>query len=75
MKPSDCPTFSKIYPAIVQWASGWGWVEIGEDGRMNRFVRALDEGGMVLEIPIRGSLDKALDKIETASHKFITDIS
>jgi hypothetical protein len=75
LKPVNRATFSQIYPAIAQWASGWGWVEIGEDGRMNKFVRALDEGGMVMEVPIKGSVNKALDKMESSLNKFIADNS
>jgi hypothetical protein len=75
MKQANHPTFSKIYPALAQLASGWDWIEIGEDGRMNTFVRALDERGMVKEVPIKGNLDKAIDKMEVALNKFMAENS
>src|SRR4051812_22818304 len=60
------------YPTIADWASGFGWVEFGIDGRDRPFVRALDEGGTVWEGEERyESLDEALRAMEAGLGEFM----
>jgi hypothetical protein len=62
------------YPAIARWASGYGWVEFGIDGRDRPFVRALDEGGAVWEGEARyGTLDEALGDLEIGITRFMEE--
>ena len=42
--------FERLYPAITQWVTSYGWVEFGQlDWYLTAMVRALDEGGLVWE--------------------------
>src|SRR4051812_496668 len=50
-KDSRKNSFKDLYPAIAEYVSGWGWIEVGRDERNRSFVRALDEGGLVWEAP------------------------
>ncbi len=68
------PSFKKNYPAIAEWVSGCGWIELGVDERNLFFARALDEGGMVWESPIkRPNVDRAMKDLETALQKWISE--
>jgi hypothetical protein len=61
-------SLSQVYPTIARWASGYGWVEFGIDGRDRPFVRAEEEGGTVWEGEGRyGALDEALAAMEAGS--------
>ena len=46
---SPMVSFDSTYPAITEWVTSRGWIEIGEDDNSRSMVRALDEGGMVWE--------------------------
>jgi hypothetical protein len=68
-------TFSKTYPNIVTWTELYGWIEIGDDGNTDAFIRALDEGGTVWESTTRPtSFDEALQELEDALGKVIAEI-
>jgi hypothetical protein len=69
-------SLDESYPAIAQYISGWGWIEVGDvdDFRKSRdrgiVARALDGGGMVWETkrPCKDS-DDAFRKLELALRK------
>src|SRR3954467_6717908 len=64
----------QVYPTIARWASGYGWVEFGIDGRDRPFVRALDEGGTVWEGEGRyGTLDEAMGAMEAGLVEFLEE--
>ena len=46
-------TVADTYPAISEFCSGWGWIEVGEateiTGIRGITARALDAGGMIWE--------------------------
>ena len=64
----------QVYPTIARWASGYGWVEFGIDGRDRPFVRALDEGGTVWEGEGGyGTLDEALGAMEAGLAEFLEE--
>src|SRR3954452_8968952 len=64
----------QVYPTIARWASGYGWVEFGIDGRDRPFVRALDEGGTVWEGEGRyETLDVALGALEAGLVEFLEE--
>ena len=64
----------QVYPTIARWASGYGWVEFGIDGRDRPFVRAEDEGGTVWEGEGRyGTLDEALVAMEAGLGEFLEE--
>src|SRR3954468_2229745 len=64
----------QVYPTIARWASGYGWVEFGIDGRDRPFVRAVDEGGTVWEGEGRyETLDEALVAMETGLGEFMEE--
>src|SRR4051795_11816966 len=64
----------QVYPTIARWASGYGCVEFGIDGRDRPFVRALDEGGTVWEGEARhGTLDEALGAMEAGLGEFLEE--
>lgn len=71
MKETHHP-FETTYPNIAYWVKSHGWIEIGQDSWSRSFVRALDEGGMVWEgKPEYGTLDKALQALDTGLAKFM----
>ena len=64
----------QVYPTIARWASGYGWVEFGIDGRDRPFVRAQDEGGTVWEGEGRyETLDEALGAMEAGLVEFLEE--
>jgi len=68
--------FKELYPAIAEYVSGWGWIEVGRDERNRSFVRALDERGLVWEAPSKiCGADKSFDAMESALHKIMTENS
>ena len=48
-KKTQPDSFAKVYPHIVEWVLGGGWIEVGHTDYSHSFIRALDEGGMVFE--------------------------
>ena len=73
-EPSRKAAFKELYPAIAEYVSGWGWIEMRRDERNRSFVRALDEGGLVWEAPSKiSSADKAFEALESALHKIMTE--
>jgi hypothetical protein len=68
------PSLGSSVPTTAQWASGYGWVEFGIDGRDRPFARALDEGGQVWEGEGGyGSLDDALQDMEEGLARFMEE--
>src|SRR3954451_20322419 len=64
----------QVYPTIARWASGYGRVEFGIDGRDRPFVRAEDEGGTVWEGEVGYiSLDEALGAMEAGLVEFLEE--
>jgi hypothetical protein len=64
----------QVYPTIARWASAYGWVEFGIDGRDRPFVRAEDEGGTVWEGEGRyETLDEALAAMEAGLVEFLEE--
>jgi hypothetical protein len=65
-----------LYPAIAEYCSGWGWIEVGEadeiTGRRGITARALDAGGMIWECkrPYRNA-EEAFRGLEAALKKVI----
>jgi hypothetical protein len=57
--------FQEVFPNITLWVQECGTVEIGYDPNTESFVRAIDEGGMVLSGKSRyETLDDALHDLE-----------
>ncbi len=68
-------TFSKTYPNIATWTELYGWIEIGDYGKSDAFIRVLDEGGTVWESTTRPTyFDEALQELEDALGKAIAEI-
>jgi hypothetical protein len=64
----------QVYPTIARWASGYGWVEFGIDGRDRPFVRAEDEGGTVWEGEGKyETLDESLKAMEAGLKEFMDE--
>jgi hypothetical protein len=54
------------YPIIARWVQEYGWIEIGQDGMSQSFIRTLDNGGVVWEgQEYYPTLDAALQDLET----------
>lgn len=53
MRLRQTPSLADTYPAISEFCSGWGWIEVGEASEITGIrgitARALDAGGMVWE--------------------------
>ena len=65
----------QVYPTIARWASGYGRVEFGIDGRHHPFVRAEDESGTVWEGEGRYETpDEALGALEAGLKQFMTGL-
>jgi len=72
-RKSRSATLKEIYPAIAEYVSGWGWIEVGRDEMNRSFVRALDDGGLVWESPSKTrSADMAFEALEAALKKIMT---
>ena len=54
----------RSFPIIADWIQGSGWVEIGNQDWQGFVVRALAEGGEVIEIERCKSLGEALIALE-----------
>lgn len=58
--------FAAAYPNVTFWVKGGNWIEIGPNGGLTSFVRALDDGGMVFEgkakYPTMDAALRALDE-------------
>jgi hypothetical protein len=66
------PSLGSSFPTAARWASGYGWVEFGIDGRGRPFARALDEGGQVWEGEGNyTTLDQALVDMEEGLARFM----
>jgi hypothetical protein len=50
------PTFEGSFPNITLSVNDCGMVEIGYDPNTDSFVRAIDEGGMVVENTLKSML-------------------
>ena len=67
-------SFESKYPAITRWAKEFGVIEIGHDGFVDNFVKALDKGGM----PWGGkstyrTIDEALEEMERGIKAFLKE--
>lgn len=66
--------FDAQYPSISDWVTGDGWIEIGPDGGMTSFVRALDDGGMIWEgEDTYPTLDAALQALEAGIEEYLDE--
>ncbi len=64
----------ELYLNIARWVEYYGWIEIGQDGFKNSFIRALDEGGMVWEgRDDYKTLDEALQALNEALGKWMKE--
>jgi hypothetical protein len=54
----------RSFPNIADWIQGSGWIEIGAQGWQGFVVRALTEGGEVIEVERCNSLGEALIALE-----------
>jgi len=67
--------FDVSFPNITLWVQGCGTVEIGNDSSTASFIRALDEGGVVLSGKSRyKSLDDALQDLEKGLGQILVDL-
>ncbi len=57
---------NRSFPNIVDWIQGSGWIEIGNQEWQGFIVRALAEGGEVIEVEQCLSLGEALVALEAA---------
>ena len=55
---------NRSFPNIVDWIQGSGWIEIGNQEWQGFIVRALGEGGEVIEVEQIESLGEALVALE-----------
>ena len=67
-------SFESKYPAITRWAKEFGVIEIGHDGFVDNYVKALDKGGM----PWGGkstyrTIDEALEEMERGIKAFLKE--
>jgi hypothetical protein len=53
-----------MFPTIAKWVRRGGWIEIGDQSGCGFVVRALDEGGLVLEDTEARTLDEAMTALE-----------
>jgi hypothetical protein len=69
-------SFAETYPHITEWVESWGWIEIGNDGNTDTFVRALDEGGQVWASATKyKSLDEALQSLDEGLAEWMDSVS
>jgi hypothetical protein len=72
MKRPGPQSFEATYPAITRWVKEFGRVEIGSDGFMANFVKAIDRGGMPWGGKDEyGSIDDALRDMEDGIQAFL----
>ena len=55
---------NRAFPKIADWVQGAGWIEIGTQEWQGFIVRALGEGGGVIEVEPCRSLGEALLALE-----------
>ena len=55
---------NRSFPKIADWVQGAGWIEIGTKEWQGFIVRALGEGGGVIEVEPCRSLGEALLALE-----------
>ncbi len=55
---------NRSFPNIADWIQGAGWIEIGNQDWQGFVVRALTEGGEVIEVERCKSLGEALIALE-----------
>lgn len=55
---------NRSFPNIADWVQGAGWIEIGTQEWQGFIVRALGEGGGVIEVKKYKSLGEALIALE-----------
>jgi hypothetical protein len=68
------PSIEELYPNIARWVNDYGWVEVGQDGQSNSFVRALDEGGLIWEgKDDYQTLDDALRALDAGISKWMRE--
>ena len=41
--------FDDLYPNVAWWATGGGWIELGQDEFSRSMIRVLDIGGLLWE--------------------------
>ena len=60
---------NRSFPKIADWVQGAGWIEIGTKEWQGFIVRALGEGGGVIEVKKCKSLGEALLALENGIPK------
>ena len=61
------PSFEDAYPALSQWATSHGWIEVGVIDGFSAMIQILDEGGLIWEGEASyPSLDAAFQAAEVA---------
>jgi hypothetical protein len=55
---------AKQFPAVAKFVTGYGHIEVGDQGGFGFLVRALDSGGLVFEDNKADTLADALSALE-----------
>ena len=65
VKPTaEQATVENLYPAIAQWVSGYGHIEIGDQEGFGFVARALEYGGLAIEDDKPETLAEAMAALE-----------
>lgn len=68
------PSFDDAYPAVRQWATSHGWIEVGVIDGFSAMIQVLDEGGLIWEGEASyPSLDAAFQAAEVAIAKWLEE--
>ena len=43
------PSFEEAYPALQQWVTSHGWIEVGLIEEFSSMIQVLNEGGLIWE--------------------------
>lgn len=62
-----------VYPAVSKWVRSYGWIEVGQQEMFGFVVRALDEGGMIIDTDECETLDEAMTELEAGLRKWFDE--
>lgn len=66
--------FDETYPALSQWATDHGWIEVGVIDGFDAMIQVLDEGGLIWEGESSyPSLDAAFEAAEVAIARWLEE--
>lgn len=66
--------FADAYPALTQWTTGHGWIEVGIIDGFDAMIQVLDEGGLIWEgAASYPSLDAAFEAAEVAIARWLEE--